>query len=94
MGLIYYTWVQLREHDRIARLCAKLDRYDAAGLAMIGWHTPKGLNENEQTWRAAMGIAQDGAQPPRLQRADDMHAVIARGVLSDVGEGYIERRVM
>jgi hypothetical protein len=55
-ALTYWTFLQLRECERIDRLLARSDRLDAAFLGAKAFHEPNRLNEDVMQLREEAGL--------------------------------------
>lgn len=71
-ALTLWTFLQLEEADRFARIEAEYDRLDAAGLQAVAFHEPKKLE-----LRSSRFLARVGAVPSReeaLRKAAELNS--------------------
>lgn len=86
-ALTLWTFLQIEEQERFARVEAEHARLDAAGLSAVAYHEPKKLEIREQRF-----LARVGAIPSReeaLRRAAELNRrhdeLMARSPLPEIG---------
>lgn len=76
-ALTLWTFLQLRDRDRLRRASARFDRLDAADLLALAFHDPKLIAQERRTYVGSLGprASDTSVERPAGRSVDEWFAI-------------------